>query len=149
MNAPEWLNSFLLDVVNVEPIVDDFVIGDEFGDVSFEEFLQFDRYFANPLVAEIVVPLDDFTRFEMTGFLSKPFSKGFLGQSFSNFGFEFFGGDPSEIEEEIIERTVEMIFPGTSREDGAAFVEGPGRDNETTEGDPRTSGESRGQVRGE
>ena len=54
------LDATFLDVVDVEPVVDDFVCGDELLDVSFDEDLELFRHFADAFVTEAVVPDDDF-----------------------------------------------------------------------------------------
>ncbi len=45
------LNALFFDVVDVEPVVNDFIGWNIFGDVAFEEELQVERHFADALVA--------------------------------------------------------------------------------------------------
>ena len=66
------LDAAFLNVVNVEPYVYDFVLGDEFRDVTFEEFLQFDWQVAGTGRAHRIVPGDDFSRFSSLGVAFDP-----------------------------------------------------------------------------
>jgi hypothetical protein len=44
------LDALLLDVLDVEPSVNDFACGDELRDLAFEEDLQLDRHLTDPFI---------------------------------------------------------------------------------------------------
>lgn len=134
------LDPLFLDVVDVEPDADDFAGGDELGDVSFEELLEFDGHFGDAFVAHVVVPLDDLARFAGSGVFVDPGADGFVVCSGGDEGFEVVGGDADEAEEEVIERAVEVVFAVGAREDGAAFVEGACCDDVAVEDGAWTAG---------
>src|ERR1041385_7647959 len=66
------LEAFLLQVVDVEPVVNDPVARDELGDVVLDVFLSFSGQIAQAQVALLVVPLDDFDPRTFLGVLSDP-----------------------------------------------------------------------------
>ncbi len=57
--SSDFLNTSFFDIVNIEPVIDDFVFGKKLRNVSFEEFLEFNRHFADAFVAEFIVPFYD------------------------------------------------------------------------------------------
>jgi hypothetical protein len=60
-------------------------------------------------------------------------------ESGSDLFFEFVRSDPREIQKEIVERAVEVVFTGGSGENGTAFVESSAENDKTAQRAPGAS----------
>jgi len=142
--------SSLLEIVDVEPDVDGPVPGDELRDIAFEKFLELDRQFADPLAAHVVVPLDDLAAFAPAGIFLDPGRHGPVLSAGGDELPESFRGQTGEIEEEIVEGTVELVFPQGAGNGCPALVEGAGGNNIAPQRFARTTGRAAGsgKIRG-
>ena len=86
--------------------------------------MEFDRHVAGAGRAHFVIPSDNFAGFSLFGVGFDPRGNFVVVGSGSHECFEAVGGDFGEIEEDVIERAVEMVFAIGSGERGSAFVEG-------------------------
>ena len=136
--------SFLLNVIDVEPDVNWPGGRKKLGNISLEEFLEFDREITDALCAHVIVPLDDFTAFAGPGIAFDPFGHGII---ISAGGYELpegISGDFREAEEEVVEWAVELVFPKLSGNGGPALIEGAGGNDVSPEGFAGTAWEVSG-----
>jgi hypothetical protein len=101
------------------------MFGNGFVDVILEEFLKFVGKFADAFGAEVVAPFDDLDSLFLPGILFDPGGHFIIGGTFRGFGLEFARIDSGELEEDLVEGAVEMVFAGGPGKGGAAFVERP------------------------
>ena len=140
--------ALFLGVEDVEEIAD---VMDHFGrhvfwNVVFHEFLQLIRELADPLVAPLIVPLDDVDARPLLCILLNPFADGNV---VCTGGDEFAQGRSlqlREAEEYIVQRAVEVLFADGAGEIGPAFVQGARGQNVAAEHGVGTAWEIFGQV---
>ena len=107
----------------------------------FHEFLDRVRHLYKPLIAPFIVPSDDLNPRPLLGLLLNPFGDLLVGSSGRDKILEVVSGDSRKSEKEVIERTIKVVFAGSSGESWTTLVQGPGRDHIP----PRVSRGLRGQ----
>ena len=90
-------------------MINNFVRWDELRDVAFDEDLQLLRHLADALVAEAIVPDDDFFFAVLLGILLNPLSDCFVISSSLNEGLEVIAVDFGEIKEEVVEWAIVVV----------------------------------------
>lgn len=123
------LDAAFLNVVDVEPMVDDFFRRDEFSDVVLQEDLKFVGHFADALVAHAIVPDDDFFLGGLFCVFLDPGSDCFVVCSAFYEFFELVAADAGELKEHVIEWAGEVVFAVGVSDHCAAFVEDAGCDD--------------------
>ena len=93
-------------------------------------------------------PRFDFSRRLRRAVGLQPGADVFIIRRSLNGGFELLAGDTLEAEEQIVQRTIVMIFAQRTRQAGAAFIDGTAGDHESGDAFARAARGLFGQVSG-
>jgi hypothetical protein len=139
----------LFGVVNVKDIID---VVPQMGrhklrNVIFHKFLDRVRHLRQPLVAQVIIPFDDFYPRSPFRLSFNPFCNLFVGSTCGDKILEFVCRDFCKTEKEVVERAVKVILTGNPRERCTAFVQGPCGDDIASHGLPRAAREVLRKIR--
>jgi len=102
-------------------MIDGAVAGQEVADVIFHVFLNFGREVAQAQIALLVVPGNDF-RAAAFGMFDDPGLDFLIGGAGGDEGFEGIVVEAGELEPDLVERAIGVVFALPTGEDGAALV---------------------------